>query len=152
MCEMRKLMVVAGGYCCCPGKLFCGHRGWTKSEFIAGAEYKLARTRACSGCYSFNNLLYKEWLTNDDKDCSIIPIKLRRYRKKLSYRNEYYFVIIVNIICCFKNKEDYFIIINFHVHLQAACVLDQKSFRALDLFFPLVTFLRLTFSVGPTST
>ncbi len=44
-----------------------------------------------------------------------------------SYRNEYYFDI-VDIIFCFKNKEDYFIIIiiNFHVRLQAACVLDQK--------------------------
>ncbi len=41
----------------------------------------------------------------------------------------YYFVIIVYIICCFNNKEDYFIIINFHVHLQAACVLDQKSLQ-----------------------
>jgi len=43
-----------------------------------------------------------------------------------SNRNEYYFVVIVNIICCFKNKEDYFIFIHFHVHLRAACVLDQK--------------------------
>ncbi len=33
--------------------------------------------------YSFNNLLYKEWVTDDDKDCSIIPIKLKRYKKKL---------------------------------------------------------------------
>ncbi len=72
--------------------------------------------------------MYKEWVTNDDKDYSIIPIKLKGYRKKNSYRNKYYFVIIVYIICCFNNKEDYFIIIiNFHVHLQAACVLDQKS-------------------------
>ncbi len=45
---------------------------------------------ACSG-YSFNNLLYKEWVTNDDKDCSIIPIKLRRYWKKKT-------VIEINII------------------------------------------------------
>ncbi len=60
------------------------------------------------------------------------------YKKAQSYRNYYYFVIIVNIINCFKNKEDYFIIINFHGHLQAACVLDQKTFRALDSFFPLV--------------
>ncbi len=64
--------------------------------------------------------MFKEWVTNDDKDCSIIPIKLKGYRKKQSYRNKYYFVIIVYIICCFNNKEDYFIIINFHVHLQAA--------------------------------
>ncbi len=71
--------------------------------------------------------MYKEWVTNDDKDCSIIPIKLKGYRKKNGYRNKYYFVIIVYIICCFNNKEDYFIIIHFHIHLQAACVLDQKS-------------------------
>ncbi len=89
---------------------------------------RLVVSAACSGCYSFNNLLYKEWVTNDDKDCSIIPIKLKGYReKKQSYRNKYYFVIIVYIISCFNNKEDYFIIINFHIHLQAACVLDQKS-------------------------
>ncbi len=42
----------------------------------------LVVSAACSGCYSFNNLLYKEWVTNDDKDFSIIPIKLRRYWKK----------------------------------------------------------------------
>ncbi len=70
--------------------------------------------------------MYKEWVTNDDKDCSIIPIKLKGYRKKQSYRNKY-FVIIVYIICCFNNKKDHFIIINFHINLQAACVLDQKS-------------------------
>ncbi len=29
----------------------------------------------------------------------------------------------MNIICCFKNKDD-FIIINFYVHLQAAWILD----------------------------
>ncbi len=34
----------------------------------------LVVSAACSGCYSFNNLLYKEWVTNDDKDFSIIPI------------------------------------------------------------------------------
>ncbi len=39
---------------------------------------------------SFNNLLFKEWVTNDDKDCSIIPIKLKGYRKKT--------VIEINII------------------------------------------------------
>ncbi len=89
---------------------------------------RLVVSAACSGCYSFNHLLYKEWVTDDDKDCSIIPIKLKGYReKKKSYRNKYYFVIIAYIICCFNNKEDYFIIINFHVYLQAACVLDQKS-------------------------
>ncbi len=77
----------------------------------------------------FNNLLYKEWVSNDDKDCSIIPIKLKGYRKK-SKVIEINIVIIVYIICCFNNKEDYFIIIiNFHVHLQAACVLDQKSLK-----------------------
>ncbi len=80
----------------------------------------LVVSAAFSGYY-FNNLLYKEWVANDDKDCSIIPIKLRRYWKKKSYRDKYYFVIIVNLICCFKNKDDDFII----VHLQAACVLDQ---------------------------
>ncbi len=53
-------------------------------------------------------------------------------------------------ICRFKNNKDYFIIINFHVHLQAACVLDQMSFRAQDSFFPVVALLRLTFSVGRT--
>ncbi len=83
---------------------------------------------ACSGCYSFNNLLYKEWVTNDDKDCSIIPIIHNSYTQKIlkkkSYK-DYYFVIIVNLICCFKNKDDDLIIIHFHVHLQAACVLDQ---------------------------
>ncbi len=49
----------------------------------------LVVSAACSGYYSFNNL-YKEWVTNDDKDCSIIPIKLRRYWKKK--------VIEINII------------------------------------------------------
>ncbi len=42
----------------------------------------LVVSAACSSFYYFNNLLYKEWVTNDDKDCSIIPIKLRRYWKK----------------------------------------------------------------------
>ncbi len=68
----------------------------------------------------FNNLLYKEWVSNDDKDCSIIPIKLKGYRKKNK---------VIEINFCFNNKEDYFIIINFHVHLQAACVLGQKSLK-----------------------
>ncbi len=48
----------------------------------------LVVSAACSGCYSFNNLLYKEWVTNDDKDCSIIPIKLLNLNK----------VIEINII------------------------------------------------------
>ncbi len=97
-----------------------------------GHVARLVVSAACSGCYSLNNLLYKEWVTINDKDCYIIPIKLKGYRKKQSYRNKYYFVIVY-IICCFNNKEDYFIIIiiiiiiNFHIHLQAACVLDQKS-------------------------
>ncbi len=51
----------------------------------------LVVSAACLGCYSFHNLLYKEWVTNDDKDCSIIPIKLRRYKKKKK-------VIEINII------------------------------------------------------
>ncbi len=83
----------------------------------------LVVSAACSGCYSFNNL-YKEWVTNDDKDCSIIPIKKEFFEKKnkvIEINIIYYFVIIVNLIGCFKNKEDDFII----VHFQAACVLDQ---------------------------
>ncbi len=44
-----------------------------------GMLSSLVVSAACSGCYYFNNLLYKEWVANDDKDCSIIPIKLRRY-------------------------------------------------------------------------
>ncbi len=55
-----------------------------------GMLSSLVVSAACSGCYSFNNL-YKEWVTNDDKDCSIIPIKLRRYWKKNK-------VIEINII------------------------------------------------------
>ncbi len=47
--------------------------------FTWGMLSSLVVSAACSGYYSFNNLLYKEWVTNDDKDCSIIPIKLRRY-------------------------------------------------------------------------
>ncbi len=75
---------------------------------------------ACSGCCSFNNLLYKEWVTTDDKDCSIIPITLRRYReKKQSYRNVYYFV---NIICCFKNKDDDLLLISMFINKLTSCM------------------------------
>ncbi len=39
--------------------------------------------------------MYKEWVTKDDKDCSIILIKLRISRKKKRNRNLYYFVITI---------------------------------------------------------
>ncbi len=64
-------------------------------------------------------------VTNDDKDCSIIPIKHKRHKQKKVIEMNIICFISVNIISCFNSKEDYFIIINFHVHLQAACVLDQ---------------------------
>ncbi len=67
---------------------------------------QLVLSAAFSGSYSFNHLLYKEWVTNDDKNCSIIPIKLKRYRKK--WKNILFYVITVNIIGSFNNKEDCF--------------------------------------------
>ncbi len=55
-----------------------------------GMLSSLVVSAACSGYYSLNNLLYKEWVTNDDKDCSIIPIKLDIEKKNK--------VIEINII------------------------------------------------------
>ncbi len=49
---------------------------------------------------------------NDDKNCSIIHSKLKRYRKNNTFIEIYIFnVIIVNLISSFNNKDCFIIIL-----------------------------------------